>query len=230
MSSNIVGTMLPLDEFFTDHDHFYTCQKCKSKDEEISNLQREISTLKEQLRYKTKENGKLLKNLEDLTNPNPSLPKSKKIHQDITRNTLQKTGTFSTAVIDIALRGATDTTKISETPRSYKWTNADYIKGLKAKSIGNNKSLLFTRRNICPLPGETTIRNKFSFFQVQPGIITPVKLYLKNILPGLKPEERLAKMAFDEGYILSLCYISRANLYHILVSWIYIAYVFRLIH
>ena len=65
--------MLPLDEIFTDHD--YLCQKCKSKDEEIFNLQREISTLKEQLIYKTKENRKLLKTLEDLTNSNPSLPK-----------------------------------------------------------------------------------------------------------------------------------------------------------
>ena len=107
---------------------------------------------------------------------------------------------ISTAAIDIALRGADDNTKISETPRSYKWTNADFIKGFQVKSIGNKKSALFTRLNLCPLPGDTTIRNRFSFFQVQPGIITPVKMYLKNILPDLKPEERLAKMAFDEGY------------------------------
>ena len=200
MCSNVVETMLPLDESSAEHDCVYICKKCISKDEEILNLQREISFLRKKLIDQTKENRKLSQTLEDIQNPNPLLPKSKKIREDITRSTLQKTGTFGTGQIDIAIRGATDRKKISETPKSYKWTNSDFLKALQVKSIGNKKSLLLTRRDICPLPANQTLKDRFKFFQVQPGIITPVKMYLKNILPGLKPEEKLAKMAFDEGY------------------------------
>ena len=83
--------------------------------------------------------------------------------------------------------------------RSYKWQNEDYIKGMEAKSIGNKKSLLNIRKKCIPLPGESTIRNKFHFISVEPKcFIKPVLIYLKDLMPRLEKVERLAKIAFDE--------------------------------
>ena len=84
MLSNVVGTMSSTDEKSADQALFHICKFCKSKDEKILKLETEISSLKQKLRYKTKENMKLSQNLEDLKNPNPLLPVSKKIREDIT--------------------------------------------------------------------------------------------------------------------------------------------------
>ena len=109
---NVVGTMSSTDEISYDHSYFYICKKCNELKDEILKLKSEITTLKKQLSCQTKENRKLCQNLEDLYNPNPSLPRNKKLRDDITQNTLELSGLFGTGQIDIAIRGAADKTKI----------------------------------------------------------------------------------------------------------------------
>ena len=86
----------------TPSEHSYSrpiCHKCSS-------LEAEIIRLRGQLSYERRENGKLRRKFNDLLNPDPEFPKSKKICEDITKHVLKLNGNFSKGASDIMVKTA----------------------------------------------------------------------------------------------------------------------------
>jgi hypothetical protein len=54
------------------------------------------------------------------------------------------------------------------------------------------------RKNIVPLPGDSTLDRKFGFIHVSQGLIEPAIAYLRQRVPRMTARETLAGIAFDE--------------------------------
>jgi hypothetical protein len=54
------------------------------------------------------------------------------------------------------------------------------------------------RKDIVPLPGDSTLDRKFGFIHVSQGLIEPAIAYLRQRVPRMTARETLAGIAFDE--------------------------------
>jgi hypothetical protein len=151
----------------------------------------ELEALRHELKSTKKEN-KTLKvkviRLQKMVDAFKAGNLSRHLQDTVVKNRLN--GKFSNGQLDILL---------SKKPQKFsrKWTQADYSTAMAVRGI-SIKAFNFVRKNIVPLPGDSTLDRKFGFIHVSQGLIEPAIAYLRQRVPRMAPREKLAGIAFDE--------------------------------
>jgi hypothetical protein len=113
---------------------------------------------------------------------------SRQLQDTVVKNRLK--GKFSIGQLDMLL---------SKKPQKFsrKWSQTDYATAMAVRGI-SIKAFNFVRKNIVPLPGDSTLDRKFGFIHVSRGLIEPAIAYLQQRVPRMATREKLAGIAFDE--------------------------------
>ena len=125
---------------------------------------------------------------------------TKKQKKQITKDVLKASGKFSDARLRVLVDGKKFAKNLPAT---------DLAAALQLRNI-SKKAYVFMNSVLPIFPHLNTLRKKFSFLRIMPGvIIKPVLMYLEHLVETLGPDniELLAAIAFDEVGLLNLAEI-----------------------
>ena len=164
----------------------------KKYEDFYSKSKREISHLKDKL-SKLQEAHVKIKDL-----PNSESKEAVKVRNEIAKNALILNGNFSSSQIHVILNKHKNP---KTSPK--KWCNTDFLSAKKLLGV-SAKALKIAREAGLPLPAKSTCDSKFAFMHVQSGILKPVILYLRWLMPQLEMKHTLTSFSFDEMKISRL--------------------------
>ena len=181
--------------FGGDHTYAKVSHNCECQ-KSISNLQRQLKKVREDVVYWRQKFHNLEKKYTELKElPSSDSKKAKLFRDTITKNRLELNGNFSSAQIAVMLRY---NRKTNPNAFSKQWSHIDYLKAKQLHGI-RGKSLDYVRKQCgLPLPSEKHCRMKFGFLKVERGYIKSALYYLKSLMPRLPMHQRLAAFKFDE--------------------------------
>jgi hypothetical protein len=151
---------------------------------EVEALKNELMSSKSQIKILKLKVNRLQKMVQALKAGNLS----RHLQDTVVKNRLK--GQFSDGQLDMLL---------SNKPRKFsrKWTQTDYSTAMAIRGI-SIKAFNFVRKNIVPLPGDSTLNRKFGFIHISKGLIEPAVAYLQQKVPRMTSRETLSAIAFDE--------------------------------
>lgn len=141
------------------HDHDYLCLTKNRLYDELCISKQENQRLQHKIGLQNRRINLLRNQIKSLQSGN--LPKT--LRKKVISEELK--GKFSQAQIEM----------ICDKKKRFfskKWSNSDYAAAMKLRCI-SSKALMHVRKNHVPLPSVTTLRQKFNFIHLSPGIIKP---------------------------------------------------------
>jgi hypothetical protein len=175
-------------------DHGYY-SKAFVGEPELDALRQELKCSKSKIKTLTLKVNRLQKTVDALKAGHLS----RRVQDTVIKTRLK--GKFSEGQLDMLL---------SKKPRKFsrKWTQNDYSTAMAVRGI-SIKAFNFVRKNIVPLPGDSTLNRKFGFIHISHGLIEPAVAYLQQRVPRMAARETLAAIAFDEMNLKNIADIDR---------------------